>query len=214
MRDGLAIGLLMDERNAEEPPMRSGQHCGATLVELLVVIAVVSILAALLLTVTGGVREKARQVTCISHLRQLGQAVAMYRQDYGGTDSPAPPGQMGFPPSPLQLVRTRRKNGKPYLAAADVLSCPSFRADLMPPGALYHYLWKVWDRGDTVTRGYPDFATVVRERGSDYPLMADQNHNPLADRPGVPMFVLVLRLDGRVSSRYVPSLTQLPAWQW
>lgn len=52
-----------------------------TLIELLVVIAVIAILAALLFPVFASVRAKARQATCSSNLRQLGQATFIYAQD-------------------------------------------------------------------------------------------------------------------------------------
>jgi prepilin-type N-terminal cleavage/methylation domain-containing protein/prepilin-type processing-associated H-X9-DG protein len=55
---------------------------GFTLIELLVVIAVVAALAAILFPVFAQARAKARQATCLSHLRQIGAALAMYIQDY------------------------------------------------------------------------------------------------------------------------------------
>ncbi len=55
-----------------------------TLIELLVVIAVITILAAILYPVFAQAREKARQTSCVSNLRQIGLAVAMYVQDNEG----------------------------------------------------------------------------------------------------------------------------------
>ena len=55
-----------------------------TLVELLVVIAIIALLTAILLPVFGTVRGKARQASCISNLKQIGNAVRMYTQDYDG----------------------------------------------------------------------------------------------------------------------------------
>jgi prepilin-type N-terminal cleavage/methylation domain-containing protein/prepilin-type processing-associated H-X9-DG protein len=53
-----------------------------TLIELLVVIAIIAILAAILFPVFAQAREKARQATCQSNLKQIGTAILMYVQDY------------------------------------------------------------------------------------------------------------------------------------
>ena len=53
-----------------------------TLIELLIVIAIIAILATILFPVFATAREKARQTACASNLKQFGIALLQYEQDY------------------------------------------------------------------------------------------------------------------------------------
>ena len=61
---------------------------GFTLIELLVVITIIAVLAAILFPVFAKTREKARQSSCQSNLRQLAMADLMYMQDHDETTCP------------------------------------------------------------------------------------------------------------------------------
>ena len=61
-----------------------------TLVELLVVVSIISVLAAMLLPALGSARERARRISCLSNLRQTYMAAVIYSDDSG--DSLPEPG--------------------------------------------------------------------------------------------------------------------------
>ncbi len=95
---------------------------GFTLIELLVVIAIIAILAAILFPVFARAREKARQTSCLSNLKQLALSTLMYVQDYDETfpkcyQQPAPWAACGVV-TWLDLIQ-------PYAKNVQVLRCPS-----------------------------------------------------------------------------------------
>src|SRR5262249_31140908 len=97
---------------------RAAGRVAFTLIELLVVIAIIAILAAILFPVFAQAREKARQASCQSNVKQYATATFMYLQDYDET----------FPMSASQTgtcVATFYWRVQPYVKTAAVTQCPS-----------------------------------------------------------------------------------------
>jgi prepilin-type N-terminal cleavage/methylation domain-containing protein/prepilin-type processing-associated H-X9-DG protein len=104
----------------------SRRRRGFTLIELLVVIAIIAILAAILFPVFAQAREKARQSTCLSNLKQIGLAHQMYWQDYDETTVTS--WSLGFPGEFSWYVQ-------PYMKNLKIMFCPSFRASAQAYGS-------------------------------------------------------------------------------
>ena len=108
---------------------------GFTLIELLVVIAIIAIIAAILFPVFSQVREKARQTSCLSNLKQIGLGCMQYSQD---NEEAAVPVMMGGPAfntyyywfayvdENAKTMDSTKGLLQPYMKSTQIQSCPSF----------------------------------------------------------------------------------------
>jgi prepilin-type N-terminal cleavage/methylation domain-containing protein/prepilin-type processing-associated H-X9-DG protein len=157
------------------------QRHAFTLIELLVVIAIIAILAAILFPVFAQAREKARQTSCLSNIKQIALGKLMYTQDY---DESLPLG--AYFPNPSQPVVMWYDVVEPYVKAgakgqmtassgpagrkfAAFYACPTFSNNQIPMAA-----------GDPTPRAY---AAGMLDPAQSY--VANSNLMPM-NHPSMP----------------------------
>ena len=155
-----------------------------TLIELLIVIAIIAILAGILFPVFAQARAKARQTTCASNLRQIGMAIAMYRDDWGYY-VPAILGHSTW----MEVDHGKQGLIDPYLRNEGVRQCPSRR---IPTARYCMNGWSgvVFGQRETSPQGQPDAMVprpsttlIVWEHQVPFPLCIRGQRGGTADEP-------------------------------
>lgn len=98
---------------------------GFTLIEILIVLAIIALLAAILFPVFAKVRERGRTTACASNMRQIGTAFAMYTADHDGW-MPLITYTSQVCAWPDRLL--------PYIKSNQIFWCPSFPRGEYQPG--------------------------------------------------------------------------------
>lgn len=134
---------------------------GFTLIELLTVLGIIAILVALLYPVFLSARADTAKVVCISNLRQIGVAIALYTQDYDV--------YLPYAPDPITkslLLMGISIYGDPIDTAARKL--PDIKAILLPYKAINAIFRCPWDRRTLDIIDPAAKATYFETYGSSY----------------------------------------------
>jgi len=121
---------------------------GFTLLELMIVIAIIAILAAILLPALARAREAARKISCANNLKQMALVLRMYADEHAGRMPPGHPNNYWgtiednletFTPGvyPYNLIRNNytldaREIFPDYLSDLRVLVCPGYAGAVAP----------------------------------------------------------------------------------
>lgn len=172
----------MPKAHTRRPASVDGSSPGFTLIEILIVVGIIAVLAGLLSVTLVAARERGRQATCISNLKQIYAGLQMYKSDYDEQSWP---------------VRLKLDQ---YLANMTFI-CPD--APLLIPTHAGQYVRRTttsyanWN----IMFDDPSVAAFLRkrmeERGAEYPIVFCRYHEGWGIMP-------VLRLDGSVDRRKVP----------
>ena len=152
---------------------------GFTLIELLVVIAIIAILAAILFPVFAKAREKARQTTCVSNIKQVMTGALMYNQDYDDKMVTAPvhwnDGQ-AWVCWPFQL--------QPYIKNWGVYACPSTEKGPMDYQYMHYDVWPTYAVACSIFESASGISMAQVPTPSDKVFIADSNHPVLGNAQG------------------------------
>jgi len=132
---------------------------GFTLLQLLVVMGIIAVLAALLFGSLSSAREKGRKATCINNLRECYIAHVAYVHDYDGH---LPPNQYVWGPYGVCPERSWDRmliSRTSYIADSQIAHCPSAAPERYEPGHVY---------GSFIRNpaGYPTFDRYIIDGGT------------------------------------------------
>jgi hypothetical protein len=194
---------LKSARIERHPALRTHRRVtrrAFTLMDILVSIAVISILIAMLLPAISKVRESTRKIICGSNMRQIGMGVSVFTQDHNERlpDSvflPIPRQNTSSLPSPERMDTLRLSKqefrlpdsklwdglgklyGQEYVTAPSIFYCPSHRGNFMFENAADD--WRRLDGENEIIANYlfrgtgPDGSRVLYNIGSTAALVTD-----------------------------------------
>lgn len=170
---------------------RRGHH-GFTLIEILVVVAILALLIAILLPSLARARDQAKTAACGSNIRQLAMAANMYTQDgdgrypastheYNGSDwiglgNPVGNQYYGDAPEAGVLFKYLGRDKKVY-------TCPAHKKPQWIPSESWYYSYEI---NGMMTGGKPEWVNNAHHPIKDF--NKDDHRLDMAKFSGVPLF--------------------------
>jgi prepilin-type N-terminal cleavage/methylation domain-containing protein len=144
---------------------------GFTLIELLVVIAIIAILAAILFPVFAQARSKARQISCLSSIKQWGTVTLMYTQDWDERFPRFFRYIKGWNPTASYSLQTGwhtdgyywHESVLPYIKNHDTLLCQEAQGALNPFCLPYGWNWAFVHDNSMAEFPYPSETLVIAD---------------------------------------------------
>ena len=166
-----------------------------TLIELLIVIAIIAILAGLLLPALGAVKERTKIISCVSNLKNFSIGSLRYADDYNDWGFPFP-GSNGYSPT---LLNARVTAG--YLAPTDAVNAKKIMKQFVCPSAKYKETSSNYACGAVTTAGLItsyayEFGTSGRSNNEWYGWFCSSAQNSIY-KMGVQRQIPNLRYPGR-----------------
>lgn len=150
---------------------------GFSLVELLVILSVTAVLAALVFPVFTVARERSRQSRCSANLRQIGSAFDLYTQDWDGFYPPLQIVVFRGSENPTADTLTWKGQILPYLGTNGLFACPSTpwygsryyadHPDETPPSYAANQMVLSHREADYAAESIPDGGSASLERSVD-----------------------------------------------